>query len=116
MNHGELEEVLSTVGKRLRALRQQRHATLDEISARSDVPRPHPRLGIWAAGGDAELHVFPGGFHDFDFLVPGAALSRDARLRWLHRTLAVRRADGKSPVSGPPAGRPPRNTSRSGSP
>jgi acetyl esterase/lipase len=49
--------------------------------------------GIWAAGGDAELHVFPGGFHGFDFLVPAAALSRDARdarLKWLRRTLPVR--------------------------
>ncbi|MEU7469198.1 alpha/beta hydrolase [Streptomyces sp. NPDC044984] len=46
--------------------------------------------GIWAAGGDAELHVFPGGFHGFDFLVPEAAVSRDARdarLKWLRRTL-----------------------------
>jgi acetyl esterase/lipase len=45
---------------------------------------------IWAAGGDAELHVFPGGFHGFDFLAPRAALSRDARdarLKWLRRTL-----------------------------
>ncbi|WP_395575071.1 alpha/beta hydrolase [Streptomyces sp. BK79] len=48
---------------------------------------------IWAAGGDAELHVFPGGFHGFDFFVPGAALSRDARdarLKWLRRTLPPR--------------------------
>ncbi|MFE4216219.1 alpha/beta hydrolase [Streptomyces sp. NPDC056844] len=49
--------------------------------------------GMWAAGGDAELHVFPGGFRGFDFLAPGAALSRDARdarLRWLRRMLPVR--------------------------
>ncbi|MDQ0790811.1 alpha/beta hydrolase [Streptomyces sp. B3I8] len=47
---------------------------------------------IWAAGGNAELHVFPGGFHGFDFLAPEALLSRDARdarLKWLHRTLPV---------------------------
>ncbi|GGV30028.1 hypothetical protein GCM10010277_13270 [Streptomyces longisporoflavus] len=37
MNHKELEEVLSTVGGRLRALRQQRHATLDDISERSGI-------------------------------------------------------------------------------
>ncbi len=46
---------------------------------------------IWQAGGIAELHVWPGGFHGFDGLVPQAALSMDARaarLRWLRRLLA----------------------------
>lgn len=46
---------------------------------------------IWAAGGEAELHVWPGGAHAFDALVPDAPLSRDARdarLRWLRRLLA----------------------------
>ncbi|WP_020123603.1 alpha/beta hydrolase [Streptomyces canus] len=41
---------------------------------------------IWQAGGVAELHVWPGGFHGFDGLAPQAALSqaaRAARLRWL---------------------------------
>lgn len=45
---------------------------------------------IWQAGGIAELHVWPGGFHGFDGLVPEAALSADARaarLRWLRRLL-----------------------------
>ncbi|MEU3338938.1 alpha/beta hydrolase [Streptomyces sp. NPDC002144] len=45
---------------------------------------------IWQAGGIAELHVWPGGFHGFDGMVPQAALSRDAkaaRLRWLRRLL-----------------------------
>ncbi|MEU1577224.1 alpha/beta hydrolase [Streptomyces collinus] len=45
---------------------------------------------IWQAGGTAELHVWPGGFHGFDSLVPEAALSVDARaakLRWLRRLL-----------------------------
>ncbi|WP_060907727.1 alpha/beta hydrolase [Streptomyces scabiei] len=45
---------------------------------------------IWQAGGSAELHVWPGGFHGFDGLVPGAAVSvdaREARLRWLRRLL-----------------------------
>lgn len=45
---------------------------------------------IWQAGGAAELHVWPGGFHGFDLLAPQAALSRDARaarLRWLRRIL-----------------------------
>ena len=43
---------------------------------------------IWQAGGRAELHVWPGGFHGFDGLAPAAQLSRDARearVRWLNR-------------------------------
>ncbi|WP_030772623.1 MULTISPECIES: alpha/beta hydrolase [unclassified Streptomyces] len=46
---------------------------------------------IWRAGGQAELHVWPGAFHGFDSLAPEAALSqdaRDARTRWLRRVLA----------------------------
>nr|MDT0658572.1 alpha/beta hydrolase [Micromonospora sp. DSM 115978] len=45
---------------------------------------------IWQAGGRAELHVWPGGFHGFDGLAPQAALSQEAqaaRLRWLRRLL-----------------------------
>ncbi|GAA2616858.1 alpha/beta hydrolase [Paractinoplanes durhamensis] len=45
---------------------------------------------IWQAGGDAELHVWPGGFHGFDMMVPTAAISQDARaarVRWLNRLL-----------------------------
>ncbi|WP_380166847.1 alpha/beta hydrolase fold domain-containing protein [Jannaschia sp. R86511] len=45
---------------------------------------------IWAAGGDAELHVWPGGCHGFEHLAPTARLSRDAvdaRRRWLRRVL-----------------------------
>ncbi|GAA1652080.1 alpha/beta hydrolase [Actinoplanes couchii] len=45
---------------------------------------------IWQAGGQAELHVWPGGFHGFDVMVPSAALSQDARaarVRWLDRLL-----------------------------
>ncbi|MEU0671965.1 alpha/beta hydrolase [Streptomyces sp. NPDC006172] len=45
---------------------------------------------IWQAGGSAELHVWPGGFHGFDAMVPQAALSQAARairLRWLRRLL-----------------------------
>jgi acetyl esterase/lipase len=47
---------------------------------------------LWAAGGRAELHVWPGGFHAFDLLVPNAALSKDlkaARNAWLARLLRV---------------------------
>ncbi len=46
---------------------------------------------IWAAGGVAELHVWPGGCHGFDLLVPDAAISqaaRAARVAWLRRLLA----------------------------
>ncbi|GAA4810189.1 alpha/beta hydrolase [Streptomyces ziwulingensis] len=46
---------------------------------------------IWRAGGVAELHVWPGGFHGFDALAPEAAVSRAARaarLDWLRRLLA----------------------------
>lgn len=45
---------------------------------------------IWKAGGAAELHVWPGGFHSFDGFVREAALSLDAsaqRLPWLRRVL-----------------------------
>ncbi|MFW5419824.1 alpha/beta hydrolase fold domain-containing protein [Nocardiopsis sp. CNT-189] len=45
---------------------------------------------IWSCGGRAELHVWPGGVHCFDALLPEAALSRDARrarAAWLHRLL-----------------------------
>jgi acetyl esterase/lipase len=46
---------------------------------------------IWQAGGIAELHVWPGGFHGFSGIVPQATVSRDAAeapRRWLHRVLA----------------------------
>lgn len=45
---------------------------------------------IWACGGVAELHVWPGGFHGFDMLMPQAALSveaRTVRARWVRRML-----------------------------
>jgi acetyl esterase/lipase len=45
---------------------------------------------IWRAGGRAELHVWPGGFHGFDQMVPDAAVSRAAkaaRSNWLRRLL-----------------------------
>ncbi|MFC7534228.1 alpha/beta hydrolase [Actinoplanes sp. GCM10030250] len=47
---------------------------------------------IWQAGGRAELHVWPGGFHGFDMLAPQAAVSQDARaarVRWLRRLLSA---------------------------
>jgi acetyl esterase/lipase len=45
---------------------------------------------IWQAGGDAELHVWPGGFHAFAGFAPQAALSKDAAAApaaWLRRLL-----------------------------
>jgi len=45
---------------------------------------------IWQAGGVAELHVWPGGFHGFQGLAPQAALSQVAKaapLNWLRRLL-----------------------------
>jgi acetyl esterase/lipase len=47
---------------------------------------------IWAAGGIAELHVWPGGCHGFDLFVPDAPISqaaRAARIAWLRRLLAA---------------------------
>ncbi|MHB8295002.1 MAG: alpha/beta hydrolase [Acidimicrobiales bacterium] len=45
---------------------------------------------IWRAGGIAELHVWPGGFHGFGAMVPEAALSGAAsiaRSSWMRRLL-----------------------------
>jgi acetyl esterase/lipase len=46
---------------------------------------------IWQAGGVAELHVWPGGYHGFDGIVPTAGISKAAsaaRANWLARLLA----------------------------
>jgi acetyl esterase/lipase len=46
---------------------------------------------IWLAGGVAELHVWPGGYHGSDGIAPHAALSKAAvaaRQDWLRRVLA----------------------------
>lgn len=48
--------------------------------------------GIWQAGGRCELHVWPGGFHGFDMMVPQAAVSQDAqaaRADWFRRLLGA---------------------------
>ncbi|MEV8329732.1 alpha/beta hydrolase [Streptomyces niveus] len=45
---------------------------------------------IWGAGGQAELHVWAGGFHGFDALYPQARISataRRTRTEWLARLL-----------------------------
>ena len=47
----------------------------------------------WAAGGSAELHVWAGGFHGFQTIVPTAAVSRagaQARETWVRRILSQR--------------------------
>jgi acetyl esterase/lipase len=47
---------------------------------------------IWAAGGEAELHVWPGGFHGFEMFAPQALLSQTAagpRAPWLRRVLGI---------------------------
>jgi acetyl esterase/lipase len=46
---------------------------------------------IWAQGGEAELHVWPGGYHLFELLAPDAELSQQARATraaWVRRLLA----------------------------
>lgn len=52
---------------------------------------------IWAAGGQAELHIWAGGFHGFDALYPQAAVSAGARRTrndWLTRVLTSAPAVG----------------------
>lgn len=47
---------------------------------------------IWQAGGQAELHVWPGGFHGYYAMLPQAALSRASiavQRNWLHRVLGA---------------------------
>lgn len=54
---------------------------------------------IWAAGGDAELHVWPGGAHGFEALVPDSAITkhaRDSRANWLALLLARAGAAGNA--------------------
>lgn len=45
---------------------------------------------IWAVGGEAELHVWPGGYHGYYAFAPNARISletRRARVSWLRRLL-----------------------------
>jgi acetyl esterase/lipase len=47
---------------------------------------------IWRAGGSAELHVWPGGFHGFQVLAPQAAISQTSQqavVAWLRRTIGI---------------------------
>jgi acetyl esterase/lipase len=46
---------------------------------------------LWRCGADAELHVWPGGFHGFDEVAPTAAISVQAtssRTSWLRRIIS----------------------------
>lgn len=52
---------------------------------------------IWAKGGDAELHVVPGGFHGFENVAPHARLAKQvfaARRTWLRRILSKEGSTG----------------------
>ncbi|MET0931179.1 MAG: alpha/beta hydrolase, partial [Aeromicrobium sp.] len=45
---------------------------------------------LWASGGVAELHVWPGGYHGYDSFAPQAAISQETartRAAWLQRLL-----------------------------
>ena len=47
---------------------------------------------LWAAGGDAELHVWPGAFHGFDQAAPDTRLAQRARAaqtEWLRRAILI---------------------------
>ena len=46
---------------------------------------------LWDAGGSAELHIWAGGFHGFQTIVPQAAVSQRAvqtREAWVRRRLS----------------------------
>ncbi len=46
---------------------------------------------IWSDGGVAELHVWPGGFHGYEFVAPHSRLAQEtwtARIGWLRRIVA----------------------------
>ncbi len=60
-------------------------------------------MRLWQAGGIAELHVWPGGFHGFDLIAPGAAVSQAAqaaRVTWLRRLLDPSRVTARGRSSG----------------
>jgi acetyl esterase/lipase len=47
---------------------------------------------IWASGGDAELHVWPGAHHGFEYAAPGIAISgaaQGSREAWVKRVLRL---------------------------
>ncbi|MGW4104129.1 alpha/beta hydrolase [Streptomyces sp. NPDC004976] len=71
---------------------------------------------IWAAGGQAELHVWAGGFHGFDALYPQARVSataRRTRTAWLGRLLTPGHVPPYAPLV-PPVTVSSAGTSRAG--
>ena len=47
---------------------------------------------LWEAGVQAELHVWPGGFHGFDMMAPNSALGKQAtraKMEWVKRIFGV---------------------------
>jgi acetyl esterase/lipase len=63
---------------------------------------------IWAGGSDAELHVWPGGFHGYEGYAPNAALTVEtlaARERWVRRVLDRRRGIPTDALALRPPGR-----------
>jgi acetyl esterase/lipase len=49
-------------------------------------------MALWRAGIQAELHVWPGGFHGFDMIVPNSPISQAAiaaRDAWVKRHLSA---------------------------
>ena len=58
---------------------------------------------IWRVGGDAELHVWAGGFHGFDMYAPETKIARaalSARDSWLERVLGLDKAPEATPMAG----------------
>jgi len=54
---------------------------------------------IWAAGGQAELHVWAGGTHGFDAMAPHTTLGRTARhtrTAWMRRVIGASQADAEA--------------------
>ena len=54
---------------------------------------------LWAAGVQAELHVWPGGFHCFDSLAPHAVLSKiakETRKAWIRRTFCIKPSEASA--------------------
>jgi acetyl esterase/lipase len=65
---------------------------------------------IWAAGGQAELHVWAGGTHGFDAMAPDTALgraARDTRTGWMRRVIGASRAQDTGGGQAPPSIAPP---------
>lgn len=53
---------------------------------------------LWEAGVQAELHVWPGGFHGFDVMAPESVLgvrAREAKLAWIKRIFAAQHGQTK---------------------